>query len=134
MMKKFRITVDGKTYEVEVEELTEEGEELSQPAPVKRPAPKKQAPAPKKPQTPAQPAQPTGGGSAGGSITAPIAGTMLKINVSQGDKVEKGQVVAILEAMKMENEITADSAGTVKEIKVSEGANVNSGDELIILE
>ena len=56
------------------------------------------------------------------------------MKVSVGDTVEKGQVLMILEAMKMENEITADSAGTVKEIKAAEGSTVESGDPLIVLE
>jgi len=134
-MKKFRVVVEGETFEVEVEEMGGAGgnaapqiqtaKPQTAPAPKANPAP--QAEAPK-----SAPAPSSGGG--GNTVDAPIAGNVLDIKVSTGDQVENGQVVAILEAMKMENEITAEASGTVKEVKVSKGATVNSGDTLIVLE
>lgn len=87
-MKKYRVTVNGIVYEVELEELTG-----AAPAPVSAPAASAAAPAPA-----AAPA-------AGEQITAPMPGTILAVNVSAGQAVKKGEVLMILEAMKMENEI-----------------------------
>jgi len=139
-MKKFRVTVQGETYEVEVEELSGSGggtAPTQAPAPA---APQKQAPQAPKPSSPAPQSGGNSGGGAssggagGNTIPAPIAGNVLEVKVSPGDQVESGQVVMILEAMKMENEITAESSGTVKEVKADKGATVNSGDTLIVLE
>lgn len=91
-------------------------------------------PAPREPRAAAP------GGSAGprpgvkGGVPAPIAGKVLRINVKVGDLVEQGQVLLLLEAMKMENEIKAPAAGTVKEIPVTEGARVVEGDTLVVVE
>ena len=71
--------------------------------------------------------------SSGEDITAPLPGTMTEILVKPGDKVEEGQTVAILEAMKMENEIQAESGGTVKEIKVAKGDSVLEGTVIVTL-
>ncbi len=71
--------------------------------------------------------------SSGEAITAPLAGNIFKVNVKPGDSVAEGDVVIILEAMKMETEVRAASAGTVSEVKVSEGDSVAVGDELIVL-
>ena len=71
--------------------------------------------------------------AAGAKITSPLPGTVLAINVNVGDNVTVGQTVAVLEAMKMENNIAADRAGVVKEICVNKGANVQEGEPLIIL-
>jgi acetyl-CoA/propionyl-CoA carboxylase biotin carboxyl carrier protein len=64
----------------------------------------------------------------------PMQGTIVKVLVSEGDEVEAGQTVCVLEAMKMENNITADKSGTVKEIKVTAGQSVGSGDVVVVIE
>ncbi|HHW32416.1 MAG TPA: biotin/lipoyl-binding protein [Clostridiaceae bacterium] len=140
-MKKFLIKVNGTQYEVEVEEIREQGSNIdivsqaraSMPSPA--PAPKavpepaaapKPAPAAPKAES-ASKSVPTGAKT----ITAPMPGTILDINVNVGDKVKKGQVLLILEAMKMENEIVAPFEGTVASINTSKGATVNAGDVLV---
>ena len=76
----------------------------------------------------------TGAGGAGtGVIVAPMQGTMFKVNVAVGDAVEAGQVVAVLEAMKMENNVSTDVSGPVAEVKVEPGQSVGSGDVLVII-
>ena len=68
-----------------------------------------------------------------GTVTAPMTGKIISIKVGKGEQVKAGQVLCILEAMKMENEITAPVAGTVREILVSEGASVSEGDPLFVI-
>ncbi|MDH7606918.1 MAG: biotin/lipoyl-binding protein [Candidatus Bathyarchaeota archaeon] len=68
-----------------------------------------------------------------GTVTAPMTGKILVIKVKRGEQVKTGQVLCILEAMKMENEITAPTAGTIREVLVSEGASVNEGDPLFVI-
>lgn len=129
-MKKFNITVNGNTYQVEVEEI-KDGAFVSPPAP--RPA----APAAPKPAAPAatapapKPAAPAAAGA--NAVTAPMPGTILDIKVKPGDSVKNGQVLMILEAMKMENEIMAPADGTVASVNFNVGASVNSGDVLVTL-
>ncbi len=128
-MRKFNITVNGKSYEVEVEEV---GGMAS--APVSRPAaaPRPAAPAASKPAAPApKPAAPAPAGA--NTITAPMPGTILDIKVNVGDSVSNGNVLLILEAMKMENEIMAPADGKVVSVNVAKGASVNAGDVLIVL-
>jgi acetyl-CoA/propionyl-CoA carboxylase biotin carboxyl carrier protein len=67
-------------------------------------------------------------------VTVPMQGTIVKVLVSEGDEVEAGQTVCVLEAMKMENNIAADKSGTVKEIKVAAGQSVGSGDVVVVIE
>lgn len=119
-MKNLRITVNGVAYDVQVEELGEGAAPAAVAAPAPASAPKA---APK-----AAPA--TAGGT---KVTAPMPGTILAVNVSVGQKVEEGQAVAVLEAMKMENEIPAPCAGTVASINVDKGASVETGAVLITL-
>lgn len=122
-MRKFIINVNGNSYEVEVEEVG--GASTS--APVSAPAPAKEAPV-------AKPAAAAPSGAAGKiPVSAPMPGNVLKINVNVGDKVASGQTVAILEAMKMENEIASPADGVVASINVSQGDSVNTGDVLITL-
>ena len=75
-----------------------------------------------------------GGGAAGsGQIEVPMQGTIIKVEVSEGDTVEAGQVLCVLEAMKMENNITTDVAGTVRELKVVAGDSVGGGDVVAVI-
>ena len=139
-MKKFKITVNGKAYEVEVEEVG--GAPVSVPFAV-RPiqaaaavAPAAPAPAPAAPAaTPAPaPAAPVSSGAAGAvKISAPMPGTILDIKVKAGDTVQKGTLVIILEAMKMENEILSPQDATVASVNVTKGQQVNSGDVMLTL-
>jgi acetyl-CoA/propionyl-CoA carboxylase biotin carboxyl carrier protein len=80
------------------------------------------------------PASSSGGGASNGTIAAPMQGTIVKILVAEGDEVEVGQGVLVLEAMKMENHINADRAGTVREIRVAAGDTVGTGDVLVVIE
>ena len=121
-MKKFNITVNGKTYEVEVEEVGG----APAPAPAAAPAPKA-APAPA-PKAAAPKAAPVAGAA---QIKSPMPGTIVSVKVNVGDKVAKDTLVAVLEAMKMENEIFAGVEGTVAGVSVSAGDSVNSGDVIV---
>ena len=124
-MKKYNVTVNGTVYEVEIEEVTEFAGNA---APAAAPAPKAAAPAPKAAAPKAAPA------AAGGkAIKAPMPGTIVGVNVTVGQKVAKGTVVAILEAMKMENEIFAPEDGTVASVNVSKGSTVAAEDVIITL-
>ena len=96
-MKKYRVNVNGTAYEVEIEEITGAA-----------------------PAAPAAPAD-------GEVVAAPMPGNILAVNVKAGDAVKKGQVLMVLEAMKMENEIVCPRDGTVISVSVSKGASVESG-------
>ena len=113
-MKKYNITVNGNMYEVEVEEVGG----LSAVTPVQAPAP---APA-------AAPAAAPSSGSV--SVESPMPGTIISVLKKAGDAVADGEVVLILEAMKMENEIVSPKAGTIDVIAVAKGTPVNAGDLL----
>lgn len=137
---KYVVTLNGKNYEVEVTEseavitnITEAPVAaapvaVAAPVPVATPAPAA-APAPE--AAPA-PAAPVAAGD-GVKVLAPMPGTILNINVSAGQAVKKGEVVVILEAMKMENEIVAPEDGTVKQILVQKGATVDTDAVLIVI-
>ncbi len=124
-MKNYRITVNGNVYDVAVEELG--GTSSAAPAPVMMSAP---VAAPVV-ATAAPAAKTSGAGSV--KIPAPMPGKVLAIKVKVGDVVKKGDVMMILEAMKMENEIVALEDGTVASIDVSEGAMVEASDILASL-
>jgi acetyl-CoA/propionyl-CoA carboxylase biotin carboxyl carrier protein len=81
-----------------------------------------------------RPGAASGGGAGSGTIAAPMQGTIVKVLVSEGDAVEAGQAVLVLEAMKMENTINAETEGTVREVRVTEGDTVGTGDVLIVIE
>ncbi len=144
-MKRYRITVDGQTYDVTVEETQGEpsaarSQVSSQgPGPARAPAPSSQ---------PARTADTNVGASQGVqaaaptasstkkttfTIKAPMPGVVMSFKVAAGQTVKKGDVVLILEAMKMENEIVSPQDGTVLTLHVPEGASVNTGDSLIDL-
>ena len=121
-MRKFNITVNGKTYEVDVEEVGG-----VQSAPVAAAPAAQAAPAPK-----AAPAAPKAAAPAGAStVNAPMPGTIVSVKVNVGDTVKNGDLVAVLEAMKMENEIFSGVDGKVVGISVSSGDSVNTGDVIV---
>lgn len=122
-MKKFNITVNGNTYEVEIEEV--KGAAPVAPAPKAAPAPAA-APAPKAAPAPAPAAAPAAAGDT--TVSAPMPGKIVKLVASVGQQVSAGEVLLILEAMKMQNEITAPAAGTVKSFAVNAGDSVKPGD------
>lgn len=130
-MKKFNITVNGTTYEVDVEEV---GGVPSAPVAPRAAAPRAAAPAPvAQPAKPAAPKAAAPAPAGGNTVTSPMPGTILDIKVSEGDTVADGDVLCILEAMKMENEIMAPCGGKIVQISVAKGASVNSGDVLIVI-
>lgn len=134
-MKKYSVTVNGVVYDVTVEEINgTAAAPVATPAPGAAPAPaavSAPAPAPAAPSPAPAPAAPTG--EARITISAPMPGNILSVNVKPGDKVEKGTVLLILEAMKMENEIMSPEAGTVTSVAVTKGATVQSGDVLVTI-
>lgn len=115
-MKVYKVKVNGKVYEVELESVSENKESI------------KAAPA-------SETATPASAIVSAGSqvVSAPMQGTILSVNVNVNDTVKKGQVLMILEAMKLENEILAPVDGVVKAIKVSKGQSVNSKQELLVI-
>ena len=122
-MSKYRITVEGKTYEMDVELIGANGAAVAPVAKAAAPvvtAPKA-APAP----VAAKPAE-----TGSGSVVAPMPGTILKVLKASGDAVKAGEVVLILEAMKMENEITAPADGTIGSLNLTESSTVAGGDLL----
>ena len=133
-MRKFAITVNGQTYEVEVEEIGGAPTFAAAPAPAPVAAPAaapKAAPAAPKAAPAAKPAAAAPAGAE--AVKAPMPGTILDVKVSNGQAVKKGDVLCVLEAMKMENEIMAPRDGSVASVNVNKGATVNTGDVLLSL-
>ena len=130
---KYKVTLNGKTYEVEVEAgqamLVDEYEAYA-PAPAAAPAAAAPAAAPAAPAAAPAAAAVT---AAGEVVAAPMPGNILKVNVSQGQAVKAGDVLVVLEAMKMENEIMAPRDGSVAQVVVSKGAVVDTGAALVVL-
>ncbi len=132
---KYKVTLNNRVYEVEVDAgeamLVDEYEALAPaaPAPVVAAAPVPVAAAPAAAPAPA----PAAGLAAGEVVKSPMPGNILKINVAAGQKVNEGDVVIILEAMKMENEITASKSGTVAQIVVTKGQVVETGSPLVVI-
>lgn len=137
---KYKVTLNNRTYEVEVEQgqamLVDEYEAYAPSvpaaaAPVAAPA---AAPVAAAPVAAAPAAAPAGAALAAGEVVkSPMPGNILKINVSQGQKVKEGDVLIILEAMKMENEIVATKSGTVAQIVTAKGAVVETGAPLVVI-
>ena len=130
---KYIVTLNDRVYEVEVEEgeamLVDEYEaKAPAAAPVPAPAAVNAAPTP----VPAAPVAPAAAGS-GTAVTAPMPGNILKINVAAGQKVNEGDVLIVLEAMKMENEVVATKAGTVSSVAVTKGQVVETGTPLVYI-
>ena len=114
-MKKYRVTVNGTAYEIELEELTGA---VPAAAPAAAPAAPAPAPAP----------------AGGEQITSPMPGNILAVNVAAGDAVKRGQVLRVLEAMKMENEIMCPRDGKVVSVNTSKGASVETGTLLCVIQ
>lgn len=112
-MKIYKVKVNGKVFEVEVESVTESTAKIEAPKAAEAPAP-------------AAPAE-------GTKVIAPMQGTIIKVNVAVGAKVKRGSVLAILEAMKLENEIQSPVEGTVKQVLVSKGQGVESNQLLVVI-
>ena len=141
-MKNYTITVNGNVYEVTVEEgFTGAAKAAPAPAPKAAPAPRAAVPAPAPaPAAPAPapapaPAAPAPAAPAAGSVavTAPMPGKILGVKLQAGTAVKRGQVILILEAMKMENEIVAPQDGTIASINVAVGDMVEPGATLATL-
>lgn len=132
---KYKVTLNNRTYEVEVEAgqamLVDEYEAYA-PAPAATPAPAA-APAPVAAAPAAASVSAAPALAAGEVVKSPMPGNILKINVTVGQKVNEGDTLLVLEAMKMENEIAAPKAGTVAQIIVSKGAVVETGAPLVVI-
>ena len=115
-MKVYKVKVNGKLFEVELESVSENNQTIAAPAQAAQPVQ-------------AAPVQ----GGAGAELKAPMAGTILDVKVSVGQTVNVGDVVCILEAMKLENEVVADVAGVVKSIAVTKGTSVSNGQVIAII-
>ncbi len=131
-MKKYNVTVNGTAYEVVVEEVgAGNAAPAVQSAPVQTAAPAPH-PAPQPAAAPA-PAAPAAGAQGSVKVTAPMPGTVLRMNVKVGDTVEPNGLVCILEAMKMENEIFSEHGGKVVSVNAPAGTAVQSGDVIVTL-
>ena len=116
-MKKYRVTVNGTAYEIELEELTGTVPASSAAVPA------------------AAPAAPVAAAPAGGEkITAPMPGNILAVNITEGTTVKKGDVLMILEAMKMENEIMAPCDGKIISVNTTKGSTVETGTLLCVIQ
>ncbi|MBP3503618.1 MAG: biotin/lipoyl-binding protein [Bacilli bacterium] len=118
-MKVYKVKVNGKVYEVELESVSEKAGNIAAPVAAQAAAPQ------------AAP-QPVASG-AGNEQKAPMAGTILDVKVSVGQQVNAGDVLFILEAMKLENEVVAEFSGVVKSIAVSKGTAVQNGQVLVVI-
>ncbi len=125
LVKRFKVTVDGVPYQVEVEDVP--GTAPAAPPDEPLAAAATAAPPPSAPAAAVRPV------AEGEQVAAPLPGVVLELKAVEGDRVEAGEVLLILEAMKMENEVTAPVAGTVREVRVDRGSAVNVGDVLVVL-
>ena len=135
---KYKVTLNKRVYEVEVEAgeaMLVDEYDLKAPAAAAAPAPvAAAAPAAAAPAAAPAPAAPAGGALAAGTvIKSPMPGNVLKINVAPGQKVNEGDVLLILEAMKMENEVVSTKTGTVAQIVVDKGAVVETDSPLVVI-
>ena len=130
---KYNIHLNGRNYEIEVElaeAMSMDAFRSAMPAPaVAACAPAAPAAAPAAPAA-AAPAQ----NVSGEAVTSPMPGTILKVNVTQGQSVKEGDLLVILEAMKMENEIFAPKTGTIAQVAAVKGATVNTDDLLVVIQ
>ncbi len=130
---KYVVTLNGKKYDVEVNESEAVITSVSNAAPAAPVAPVAAAPAPAASTAPGAPAAVVGTAVSGTQITSPMPGTILKLNVAEGQAVKAGDVVLVLEAMKMENEIVAPCDGTIKQLLVTKGSTVDTDQILAVL-
>lgn len=128
-MRKFQIVVNGNSYIVDVEELAAG----QAPAPVAAAPVAAPAPAPKAAPAPAAAPKAAAAPAGAEAVKSPMPGTINAVNVTVGQAVKKGDILCILEAMKMENEIMAARDGVVASVNVTKGATVASGDVLLTL-
>ena len=138
MMKNYNITVNGQVYQVAVEEVGT-GSNVNVAQPVNQTVTPVQTPQPAAPVAPTAPASkpsqeaPKTGSQGSTKVNAPMPGKILDVKVNVGDSVNKGSVLVILEAMKMENEIVAPADGTVASVNVTQNQTVEPGDVIITL-
>ena len=125
MVRKYRVTVAGRVYEVEVEDLGSGGAALRS---AEKATPQAAAPAAPPAQVAAERASRPA--ARGGNILSPLPGKVLAVRAQEGQKVKRGDLLLVIEAMKMENEIFAADAGTVRKMHVSSGQSVETGDLL----
>lgn len=118
-MRHYRVNVNGTAYEIAIEEISADEAKKAAPAQTAAPAP-------------AQAAAPVSAGAT--TVSAPMPGTILSVNVNAGATVKEGDVLMILEAMKMENEIMAPKAGKIASVSTTKGASVKTGDVLCVIE
>ncbi len=129
-MKQYKVTVNGQSYDVSVEEVAAGAAPAKAVAPAAQSAPAA-APVPAAAPAPAPASAPSAGSIC---VQAPMPGTVMAFKVTVGQQVKRGDVLLILEAMKMENEIVAPQAGKVAALRVPASAAVNTGDPLVDLE
>lgn len=129
-MKNLKITVNGTAYDVQVEEVAAGAAPVAAPAPAAKPAAPAAAPAPAAASAPAAAPVPAGAET----VNSPMPGTIVSVNVSAGQNVKKGDVLVVLEAMKMENEIMAPRDAVVASVQVNKGDSVDSGTPLVSLQ
>lgn len=136
-MKKFKVTVNGQSYEVEVEEV---GMPQAAPAAVLTPTPASKPAAPAPAAAAPKAAQPAAAPVAAGpipdgavTVKAPMPGKISALKAEAGSAVKRGDVLLVLEAMKMQNDITASADGTLHEMRVNVGDNVKTGDVLAVI-
>ena len=135
MLKKYKISVDGKSYEVEVEDAASDPSVnvRTASAAAASPAPDKSAVPTAQPGQPPSVSKPNSAPAdiKGEVLRAPMPGTILSVTASAGQAVKRGDILLVLEAMKMENEIVAHMDGTISGIYVQKGSTVNAGDTLV---
>ncbi len=125
-MKKYNVTVNGTAYEITLEAVDPADVKSAPAAPAQATTEKSAAPAPA--------AKPAATAAAGGeTISAPMPGNILSVNVQNGSAVKKGDVLMILEAMKMENEIMSPCDGTIASVNVTKGSTVETGEVLCVI-
>lgn len=132
-MKRLKITVEGKTYEVEVEMLDDDGQPMVSAPASQRSAPRRAAAAAAPPPAAAPAPKAASSGSAAGDVPSPLSAVVVSVDVQVGQQVNEGDKLITLEAMKMNTIVNAPSSGTVKAIHVSSGDAVEEGQGLVAL-